>query len=91
VVIIGIAALAFGAVPDGCGAIGWTAVGLAVLLNLFGPVLQLSPWVLDVSPFTHIPRLPGGTVTATPLISLSAIGLVLCAVGLAALRRRDIA
>ena len=90
-VIIGIAALAFGAVPDGCVAIGWTAVGLAVLLNLFGPVLQLSPWVLDVSPFTHIPRLPGGTVTATPPISLSVIGIVLCAVGLAALRRRDIA
>ena len=91
VVIIGIAALAFGAVPDGCVAIGWTAVGVAVLLNLFGPVLQLSPWVLDVSPFTHIPRLPGGTVTATPPISLSVIGIVLCAVGLAALRRRDIA
>ena len=89
-VIIGVAALAFGAVPDGCVAVAWTAVGLAVLLDIFGQALQLSQWVLDISPFTHVPRLPGGTVTAAPLFSLSVIALALCAAGLAALRRRDI-
>jgi ABC-2 type transport system permease protein len=89
-VIIGVAALAFGAVPDGCIAVAWTAVGLAVLLDIFGQALQLSQWVLDISPFTHVPRLPGGTVTAVPLFSLSVIALALCAAGLAALRRRDI-
>ena len=89
-VIIGVAALAFGAVPDGCTAVAWTAVGLAVLLDIFGQALQLSQWVLDISPFTHVPRLPGGTVTAAPLLSLSVIALALCLAGLAALRRRDI-
>ena len=67
------------------------SLGLAVLLNLFGPAIQLSQWVLDVSPFTHAPRLPGGTVTAAPLLWLSAAAVVLSAAGLAALRRRDIA
>jgi ABC-2 type transport system permease protein len=89
-VIIGVAALAFGARPGACVAVGWTAVGLAVLLNIFGQALQLSPWVLDVSPFTHVPKLPGGPVTATPLLALSVIAVALCAAGLAALRRRDI-
>jgi ABC-2 type transport system permease protein len=89
-VIIGVAAVAFCALPDACVAVGWTAVGLAVLLNIFGQALQLSPWLLDVSPFTHVPKLPGGTVSATPLIALSVIAVVLCAAGLAALRRRDI-
>jgi ABC-2 type transport system permease protein len=89
-VIIGVAALAFGAIPDGCVAVAWTAVGLAVLLNLFGQALQLSHWILDISPFTHVPRLPGGAVSATPLISLSLIALALGAAGLAALRHRDI-
>jgi ABC-2 type transport system permease protein len=89
-VIVGVAALAYGAVPDGCVAVAWTAVGLAVLLNIFGQALQLSHWVLDVSPFTHVPKLPGGTVTATPFLWLGVIALALGAAGLAALRRRDI-
>jgi ABC-2 type transport system permease protein len=90
VVIAGIAALALGAVPDACVAIGWTAVGLAVLLNIFGQALQLSHWILDISPFTHAPRLPGGTVDAAALAWLCVIGLALCGLGLAALQRRDI-
>src|SRR6185437_2104312 len=89
-VIVGVAALAYGALPDGCVAVAWTAVGLTVLLNLFGPALQVSHWVLDVSPFTHAPRLPGGPVTAAPLLWLCLIALALTASGLAALRRRDI-
>ena len=89
-VIIGVAVLAFGAVPEGCIAVAWTAVGLAVLLDIFGQGLQLSQWVLDISPFTHVPRLPGGTVSAAPLLWLSVIALALGAAGLAALRRRDI-
>ena len=89
-VIVGIAALAVGALPDACVAVGWTAVGLAVLLNIFGQALQLSHWVLDVSPFTHAPRLPGGAVGAAALAWLCVIGIALCALGLAALRRRDV-
>ena len=89
-VIVGVAALALGAVPDACAAIGWTAVGIAVLLNIFGQALQLSHWVLDVSPFTHVPRLPGGAVDAAALAWLCVIGIALCALGLAALRRRDV-
>ena len=89
-VIIGIAALAAGAVPDACVALGWIAVGLAVLLNIFGQALQLSHWVLDISPFTHAPRLPGGAVGAESLAWLCVIGTGLCALGLAALRRRDV-
>jgi ABC-2 type transport system permease protein len=89
-VIVSLAALAYGALPDGCAAVAWTVVGLAVLLDIFGQALQLSHWVLDVSPFTHVPRLPGGLVTAAPLLWLSLIALALTAAGLAALRRRDI-
>jgi ABC-2 type transport system permease protein len=60
------------------------------LLNLFGQAFQLSHWVLDFSPFTHVPKLPGGAVTGAPLFWLSVIALAFCAAGLAALRRRDI-
>jgi ABC-2 type transport system permease protein len=89
-VIVGITVLAFGLLPDACTAVGWTALGLAVLVNIFGAALQLSHWVLDISPFTHAPRLPGGTVAAAPLIWLCAIAAVLVVTGLSGLRRRDI-
>lgn len=89
-VIIGVAMLAFGALPDACVPLAWLAIGLALALSIFGQALQLSHWALDVSPFTHAPKLPGGTLTAAPLLWLAAIALAACASGLAALRRRDI-
>jgi len=89
-VIAGAAVAVFGLLPQVSAAVSWTAVGLAVALNIFGQVLQLSHWVLDISPFTHVPRLPGGMVSASPLCWLSAIAVVLGATGLAALRHRDI-
>ncbi|MBO0821220.1 MAG: ABC transporter permease, partial [Nocardiopsaceae bacterium] len=89
-VIIAVAMLAFGLVPRAAVAAGWTAFGLPLVLSLFGSSLRLSHWVLDVSPFTHSPRLPGSLVTAAPLLWLSLIAVALAAAGLAALRRRDI-
>jgi ABC-2 type transport system permease protein len=89
-VVAAVAACAFGLVARASVAVGWTALGLAVALSLFGPLLQLSHWLLDVSPFTHVPHLPGGAFSAMPLIWLSAIALALFAAGLAGLRRRDI-
>jgi ABC-2 type transport system permease protein len=69
----------------------WTVVGVVVLIVLFGQVLQLSQWLLDVSPFTHVPKLPGAAVTTgAPLIWLSLAAVALAAAGLAGLRRRDI-
>jgi polyether ionophore transport system permease protein len=89
-VIIGVALLALGVAPDACAAIAWSAIGLTVLLDIFGQALQLSHWVLDVSPFTHAPRLPGGTVSIASILVLIVIATALCVTGFAALRRRDI-
>ena len=85
-----VAVLMFGLFPRAAVPAAWTAVGLAVAIALFGQVLQISHWVLDVSPFTHVPRLPGGTVTAAPLLWLGLAALAFGVTGLAGLRRRDI-
>jgi len=89
-VLAAVAIALFGLLPRACVAGAWTALGLVVVINLFGQVLQLSHWVLDISPFTHAPRLPGGTVTAAPLLWLCALVLAASVAGLAGLRRRDI-
>jgi ABC-2 type transport system permease protein len=85
-----VAVALFGLAPRASVAAAWTAMGLVVLISLFGQVLQVSHWVLDISPFTHAPKLPGGTISAAPLLWLCLAALALTAAGLAGLRRRDI-
>ncbi len=46
--------------------------------------------MMDISPFTQIPKLPGGTVSAEPLLWLCAVALAIGTVGLLGLRRRDL-
>jgi ABC-2 type transport system permease protein len=89
-VLAAVALALFGLLPRASVPGAWTALGLVVAINLFGQVLQLSHWALDISPFTHAPRLPGGTVTAAPLVWLCALALAASVAGLAGLRRRDI-
>jgi ABC-2 type transport system permease protein len=81
--------LLFGALPRQAP-IAWGAVAACFLLLTVGAVLQLNQWVLDISPFTHVPHLPGGDATPTPFIVLTALAAVLAAAGLASFRRRDI-
>ena len=89
-VLAGIAVALFGLVPR-LAAAAWGALVAFLLLTEFGSFLNLSRWVTDISPFSHVPKLPGGTFTATPLLWLTVIAAALFAVGLAALRRRDLA
>jgi ABC-2 type transport system permease protein len=97
--VAGVAVVAFGLRPDWSVrglrpdwtiAISWSAVGLAALIVLFGPLFSLPQWAMDISPFTHLPRLPGTPLTAAPLVWLSLAALALAAAGLAGLRRRDL-
>jgi polyether ionophore transport system permease protein len=88
--VAGVAVVLVGWWPGGAVAGAWTAVGAVVAISLFGAVLQLPHWGLDISPFTHVPKLPGGPVAVTPLLWLSLAALALAAAGLAGLRRRDI-
>ena len=53
-------------------------------------MLKLPQAALDLSPFSHVPKLPGGVLTVAPVGWLAAGVLVLTAAGLAGLRRRDI-
>ncbi|MGH3861938.1 ABC transporter permease [Actinokineospora sp.] len=84
-----VAALLFGLLPKSTTA-AWGLVGVFAMITLFGPALRLSQSVLDVSPFTHVPKLPGAEFTATPFLWLSAVAIVLFGLGIAGFRRRDI-
>jgi len=70
--------------------LGWVALAFFILLGELGPLVDLSQWVMDLSPFAHVPRLPGGPFSAVPVVALTAVAAVVAATGLAGLRRRDI-
>ena len=86
--VVAIVVLAFGFAPRQTY-LGWVALTVFVLLGEFGPLFKLDQAVMDLSPFTHIPRMPGGHLTAPPLLWLTAIAGGLIAVGLGGFRRRD--
>lgn len=84
----GLAVLLYGVSPRlAPGA--WGAAGLALLLGWIGPALNVPQGAMDLSPFGHLPKLPGGDMAWPPVLILTAIALTLTATGLAALRRRD--
>jgi ABC-2 type transport system permease protein len=88
-VLAAIAVLTFGVLPRFAAA-AWGGLALCLLLLLVGAPLQFDQWVLDISPFTHVPHLPGGDLSWLPLVVLTAVAAVVTAAGLAGLRRRDI-
>jgi polyether ionophore transport system permease protein len=84
-----VAVLFFGLLPR-WAPVAWGALAVCVLVMLVGTTLQLNQRILDISPFTHVPHLPGGDAVATPFIALIVVAVVLAAAGLTGLRRRDI-
>ncbi len=88
-VLTGIVVAAFGLAPRWTVA-GWAALVAFLLLGELGPLMQLPRAMLDLSPFAHVPRLPGAQLTATPLVVLLLVAVALTGAGLAGFRRRDI-
>jgi len=85
----GAAVLLYGALPRMAPA-AWGVAGVVLLIGWIGPALSLPDAVLDLSPFSHLPKLPGGAMSWPPVLILTAIGAGLVAAGLVGLRRRDL-
>ncbi|RVW07792.1 ABC transporter permease [Prescottella agglutinans] len=87
--LAGIAVAMFGLMPRFAPA-AWGVFGAMMALYVFGMVADLPQPLLDLVPFLHLPRLPGGEFQAAPVVWLLAIAAALVVGGLAALRRRDV-
>lgn len=77
-----------GWLPRAAAALTWAALAVAVVLGLFGELLQLPQGLIDVSPFAHTPGV--GAVSAGPLLILTGMALALTVFGLVGLTRRNI-
>ncbi|MFE9607937.1 ABC transporter permease [Streptomyces sp. NPDC006012] len=88
-VVGGLAVLLYGVLPRGATA-AWGVAGAVLLIGWVGPALDVPQAVLDLSPFGHLPKLPGGPMEWGPVLVLLALAAALTGAGLAALRRRDL-
>ncbi|MCT4354684.1 ABC transporter permease [Streptomyces sp. Je 1-79] len=87
--LAGLAVLLWGAFP-GAAVAGWGVAGLCLALGWIGPALDLPRWALNLSPFGHLSKLPGGEMSWTPVWVLAVLAAALVATGLWRLRLRDL-
>lgn len=79
-------------VPRSSVGLSWAlVVAVTVVGPMFGPSLGLPSWLVDLSPFTHVPNAPAVAVSAGPVVALSVVCLLLVAAAGELLRRRDLA
>jgi ABC-2 type transport system permease protein len=87
-VLIGIGLALFGVAPRAAAA-AWGALAVCFVIGLFGQLLELPSWVVDVSPFQHVPSMPADGFAALPLVVLTLVAVGLAGLGVAGYQRRD--
>ncbi|ATL29282.1 ABC transporter permease [Streptomyces formicae] len=87
-VLGGLAVFLVGAYPKAAAA-SWAVVGTCLAIGWLGPALDLPQAAMDLSPFGHLPKLPGGDASWPPFVVLTLIAAALVGAGLVGLRRRD--
>lgn len=89
--LAGFVVAVFGLLPRWAGPITWFALAAALVMGQLGTLFELPRWMLDISPYSHVPLVPAEDFAAAPVVWLSVTALSLGALGFAAFRHRDLA
>jgi ABC-2 type transport system permease protein len=72
--------------------LSWALVVASIVVGpMFGPSLGLPTWLLDLSPFTHVPNAPAVAISFTPVVGMGLTAVLLAVLGMLLLRRRNLA
>ncbi len=88
-VLVGVASALFGAAPRFVAA-AWALLAGALVIAMFGTLLDLPGWVVDLSPFQHTPQVPATGARVLPLMILLVVSGGLMLAGMITFRRRDV-
>jgi ABC-2 type transport system permease protein len=70
--------------------LAWVPMMLAAFLSMFGRSLDLPSWLMDLSPFQHVPALPADQFEFGPAVALCLAAVGLITAGLLVLPHRDV-
>ncbi|HEY1275961.1 MAG TPA: hypothetical protein VGF25_13670 [Thermoleophilaceae bacterium] len=87
---LGLAALAFAAVPHATAGIAYGLVSVAYVWETFGSIADAPRWLLDLSPFHHVGLVPAEPMRVTAAVIMVAIALVASAAAVRLFERRDL-
>ncbi|WP_067838947.1 ABC transporter permease [Nocardia lijiangensis] len=87
--IAAVTTLGCGWVPRAAVPLAWSVFAYCVVAVVFATTFDLPEWFDEASPFAHLPKAPLETVTAAPLLVITAIAAAGLAAGFAGFRRRD--
>jgi len=89
-VVLSIGGALYSWAPRFLAPVSWLLVGFIAVVAIFGSLLNLPGWLVDISPFEHLAAVPEQTFAAAPfglLLVLAAIGACAALLGI---RRREI-
>lgn len=69
--------------------LGWALLGWVIVLQEIGGLIGFPHWLMQLSPFPHLPQLPVDTMDWAPVVVLTALAAVVVALALVGYRRRD--
>jgi len=87
---LGVAALAYAAVPRASAAIAYGLLVLTFLWQAVGALVGAPGWLTGLTPFAHIGLVPTQPFQAAGAAVMIGIGVAAAGVGLAVFRRRDL-
>lgn len=87
--LVAVTVALFGALPRYTPT-AWGVLVAFVAVYLLGSLANSPQWLIDLVPFTHVPHVGTGELSATPLVWLLVIDAALITLGVIAFRRRDL-
>lgn len=78
------------AVQSRWAVLGWGLVVLFGTLGQIGELLRLPDWVLQLSPYSHVPKMPAEPFDWGSALALAVVGVVIVVLALMRYRTRDI-
>jgi ABC-2 type transport system permease protein len=88
--LAGIAIALFGLAPRASLA-AWAGIAFCFVIGMFGQLLSLPQWLIDLSPYQRTPQVPAADLTFGALAVIAAVAVALTAAGMVGFRHRDLA
>lgn len=87
--VVGLLCLLAAFVPRATGAI-YAYIAFLLFMSYLGNLLDLPDWIMKLSIFDYIPKIPLDTMDWAPVFGISGLAVVLIVIGFVGYRRRDL-